>query len=548
MLAKYPLFNGRLIIDSEGDYSVVLNNAGASLTMARSTNTTLRDLLPKGMVAASSSTTSALKSPKAPPLPPITGVPTDSYTPKDMNPFLPKTPALILAYRNKDVPLFQAQVTFLKNGGTVLGFSVPHLMADQETCRVLLKSWAEEYTALDVSKIGGDNQQSFDINVDSRPLETTQDDDDDGNAATRTNRSITNTLTNTDTIINATTRNTQTSITTTANPLVTGCQALETHATRALPRAWKSSRFEKRNWKYVPSLLGKALGSTAIAGMPVTIAYYVSATRLGELKAEASQQIENKVRSAVAAKNGATNTIVSWISTNDALVARLRQSIAQSLPGKAGKKDLQLVVDLRKRMEPALPAETLGNCSWTVAVISDTRTTNNTDEIPSLGALAVDIRAAILELGDNTGSSSGAANDANISKGATTPTTTKHTQSDNNTSRKNINNLDIRNELRWLINNTRPGGAKMPVVFQNFSDIVRISGPLLVSNWDWGSEDYKDLSFGGGPECTPVWHQPTFPKLPNCVFIVPAPCGGALVHVTLHNKMAKILKAKYPAL
>ncbi|KAG7675225.1 hypothetical protein Ndes2526B_g08089 [Nannochloris sp. 'desiccata'] len=563
MLTRYPLFSGRLIIDSEGDYSVVLNNAGASLTMAKSTNTTLDDLLPKGMVAASSSTTSALKlkSPEAPP-PPVTGAPTDNYTPEDMNPFLPNTPALILAYRNKDVPLFQAQVTFLKNGGTVLGIAVPHLLADQETCRVLFKSWAEEYTALDVSKMGGDNQQqreqvqqSYDVNVDSRPPKTAKSDDDGNNKENATDATdalpITKTLTNTTmTTATTTTRKAQSSITV-ARPLVMGGQALETHATPALPQGWKSSRFEKRNWRYVPSVLGKGIGNAALAGMPVTVAYYVSATRLGELKAEASKQIagENKTSPAGGgggggAVNGATNTTVPWISTNDALVARLRQAIAQSLPGKAGKKDLQLVVDLRKRMEPALPAEALGNCSWTVAVTSDSSRTHA--EIPSLGDLAVEIRAVILELDNNTVSRSTATD--NMSQGTATPATTKHTHTDNNTSRKNINNLDIRNELRWMINNTRPGGAKMPVVFQNFSDMVRTSGPILVSNWDWGSAEYNDLSFGGGPECTPVWHQPTFPKLPNCVFIVPAPCGGALVHVTLHKKLAKKMKAKCPAL
>lgn len=88
----------------------------------------------------------------------------------------------------------------------------------------------------------------------------------------------------------------------------------------------------------------------------------------------------------------------------------------------------------------------------------------------------------------------------------------------------------------------------MPVVFQNFRDMVRTCGPILVSHWDWGGFEYTDLSFGGGSEYTPVWHQPTFPKLPNCVFIVPAQCGGALVHVTLHKKLAKKLKAKCPAL
>jgi len=568
MLTRYPLFSGRLIIDQEGDYSVVFNNAGASLTMAKSKNTELGDLLPKGMVAASSSPASALKlkSPKAS-LPPVTGAPNRSYTPKNMDPFFPKTPALILAYRNKDVPLFQAQVTFLKNGGTVLGIAVPHLLADQETCRVLFKSWAEEYTALDISKIGGDNQQQreevrqkIDITVDSRSPKTTKIDADGKNKENDNNATrvvpVTNILPRTakNTTIARTTSSTRRTISTqssmtTTRPLVMGGQALETHATPFLPQGWKSSRFEKRNWKYVPSVFGKAISNTVKAGMPATVAYYVSATRLGELKAEASKQIakENETSPAIAATGGgneAINTTNPWISTNDALVARLRQAIAQSLPGKAGKKDLQLVVDLRKRMEPALPADALGNCSWTVAVTSNTST--STAEVPTLGALAAEIRAAILELGNNTGSDS-AVND-NISKDTTASATTKHRHTDNSTSRRNINNLDIRNELRWMINNTRPGGAEMPVVFQNFSDIVCKSGPILVSNWDWGSQEYKDLSFGGGPECTPVWHQPTFPKLPNCAFIVPAPCGGALVHVTLHKKLARKLKAKCPAL
>jgi Transferase family len=534
-LTRYPLFSGRLKIDSEGDYSVALNNAGASLTIAKCNDTTLNDLLPEGMLAASDSPSISTLKNSLPPT--VTGTPGNSYTPEDMTPFLPKTPALILGYRNKDVPLFQAQITYLKNGGTVLGIAVPHLLADQETCRFVFKAWADAYTALDVRKMGGDIQQqqqqnTYEVEADGRKSSKTtttttitkniDDSNKENNSEDATDalpiiKQLTKAITTT------------TSAITTARPsIIMGGQALESHATPALPAGWKSSRFEKRNWSYVPSILGRGVGNTAMAGLPVTVAYYVSATRLGELKAEASKYIAAGNTTTTTTTNTTNNTTTPWISTNDALVARLRQAIAQSLPGKAGRKDVQLVVDLRKRMKPALPAEAVGNCSWTVAVGSDA----NATETPSLGALAAEIRAAILELG-------------NSGKATTTPTPTAKPKHDR---KKNINNVDICNELRWMISNGRPGGAKMPVVFQNFSDMVQTSGPLLVSHWDWGGAEYKDISFGGGPECTPAWHQPTFPKLPNCVFIVPAVCGGALVHITLHKKLAKKLKAKCPSL
>ncbi len=510
--------------------------------MAKSPDTTLGDLLPEGMVATSSS--QKLRNPVTTSTPiAVTGTPNSRYTPEDMTPFFPKVPALILSYRNKDVPLFQAQVTYLKNGGSVLCIAVPHLMADQETCRLLFKSWADEYTALDVSNIGGDYQQQReqgrnDVKVESCKNSGGDDNKENDNEASDVLPIVTKPVSTPPSVVNTTTKSANTPTTTSTKAYVMGGQALESHATSALPKGWKSSRFEKRNWRYVPSILGRGIGNTALAGMPVTVAYYVSASRLEALKAEATKSIQ-----AISANNGATAKH-PWISTNDALVARLRQAIAQSIPGKGGKKELQLVIDLRKRMEPALPAEALGNCSWTVAVGSD-YTTNE----PDLGVLAAEIRAAILELDNNatchTSSPSTPDSDTTTTTTTTTPMKAKHARSGSYT---NITNRDICNELRWMINNTRPGGAKMPVVFQNFSDMVRTCGPILVSHWNWGGSEYKDLSFGGGSECTPVWHQPTFPKLPNCVFIVPAPCGGALVHVTLHKKMADRLKAKCPAL
>ena len=467
-LTTYPLFAGRLRIDADKDYAVELKGAGASFTIATCTSK-LEDILPKGMDAhtgLAAAMTAATSSPPA-------AVSTSAFSPQDISSFLPKAPMAVRGYRNKDVPLLYAQLTALHNGGTVLGIVVPHVVADQDTLRTLMKCWAQNYTSALIEK------KKLDLGVEPTLASATCDGTADGTAGSSTG----------------------------AQNMVG--EILEHYAAPRLPPGWESSRFVKRTWSFLPKLISTAVLHFIMQGGPVPVAYHVPAARLAELKEQATNAL---------APNGPGSP--EWVSTKDALAARIQQMLAD-LPGKSGKKGLLLVVDLRKRVNPQISPNALGNCSWSVwlPVIQKpqhrkTAVSGATaDEVSEeLGAMSGQIRAAINNI---------------------------------------MENLDISNELKWLKDNVK-GGARMPVVFQNFSDKLHSGGPLLLSHWTWGGNSYEDLQFGGGDYSVPVWHQPCFDDGPNTAFVVPAaaaaPGGGILVHITLHKKLAKKLRASYPTL
>ena len=483
-LGRFPLFAGRLRVDKTGDYAVDLTNAGASFSVA-SCDVTLEELLPEGMHPPKSGVEDGQVWDDAPQSPTSTaatataaGKTAAAFIPDDFSMFIPKVPAFVTGFRDGRMPLMHAQVTRLKNGGTVLGVAIPHLLADQETCRIVLKSWAEEYTICHTADRAG--KLGLVKPFASETLITVIEAADAVVAVAGGSKALS----------------------------VSGKSVLEPYVAHNLHVGWESLRFERRTWQFLPNLVRVGVANNFAAGSPMTVAYHVSAARLAELKAEASNAL------ASGSGNGA-----AWISTNDALAARIMLAIAQ-LPGKLGKKELQLVVDLRTRMDPIIPLPALGNYSWTVAVrgISNSSsgggggTTLQSEE--RLGLMASRIRSAIL----------------NVLEGEC-----------------------VAEELKWLHDNTKKG-ATMPCVFKNFADMMRTTGPLMLSHWSWGGADgaYNDLKFGKGEHCAPIWHQPTFAKLPNCIFIVPAAAaaegGGVVVHITLHQKLAKLLIEKCPEL
>ncbi|KAG7668851.1 hypothetical protein Ndes2526B_g00559 [Nannochloris sp. 'desiccata'] len=529
MLSSLPIFAGRLRTSSSknsktsGRYQVALCNKGASLTIA-TCDSMLHHIFPAKLSSQVNDRGESFL-----------------YLAPDLSPFLPAIPSSILGYCNRDeVPLLHAQITHLHGGGTVLAVVIPHLIADQETCRLVLRAWAEEYTAACIAA-----QVELNSNGPIRMLSAIFEEEESPKGELRgSSSSSCNSSSSledegkrgaegrlrdiaTSSSLPASGENSEESFSsiatnTNASSLHSG-HALEAHAAPALPPNWTSLRFEKRSWSFYPSIACSFLWHVGSLNSLSTVTYYVSATRLAALKTEASQDLHKAGSEAPCAP--------AWISKNDALAARIRQVMAQ-LPGKLATSPMQLWVNLRKRMVPPLPYPALGNCSWTVPVKTPTtdKTTSTSGDSSSslnLGSLAAEVRTAIQTVNDQE---------------------------------------YISQELRWLENALSGGGgggggASMPCVFKGAAEILKPSGPLMLSHWDWGGSSYSDLQFGppntaDNASSAPIWHQPPHPKVPNCVFVVPAAAGkggggvggGVLVHITLHKRVAEEMIRICPAL
>jgi Transferase family len=546
MLSRYALFAGRLNTSSlknttsgggggGGRYQVALCNKGASLTLA-TCDFQLKHVLPDDLLSPVNKNNKINRE-------------SFLYAAPDLSPFLPAIPNSILGYCNHDdVPIFHAQITHLHGGGTVLAVVIPHLIADQETCRLVLKAWASEYTAAciaaqmelnssgpirmlsaifedDGSSLEEESSLSSASSSDSteNSLDTASD---DGEGESNESSSLPKGGEISQESLNSTVSNT--SITANTMSYHSG-HVLEAHASPALPPYWSSLRFEKRSWSFYPSIACSFLWHVGSFNNLSTVTYYVSATRLAALKTEASQDLHNAGREAPCAP--------AWISKNDALAARIRQAVAL-LPGKSSTR-MQLWVNLRKRMVPPLPYPALGNCSWPVTVInSEMSSAVSSSPSPSLslGSLAAEVRAAIQTVNNHEYISQ----ELRWLEDAFSSSTTTTTSSSSSGSGSGV-------------------GTTMPCVFKNAAEILKVSGPLMLSHWDWGGSNYSDLQFGLGNtldnvSTAPIWHQPPYPKVPNCAFVVPAAaapgkaCGGVLVHITLHKRLAEELKRICPAL
>jgi hypothetical protein len=504
MLAIYPFFAGRLHTSKNSGsgagngerYQVALCNKGASLTIA-TCDSQLQHILPVEFLSLSTTRPESFL-----------------YSAPDLSRFLPAIPSSILGYcNNDDVSLLHAQITHLQGGGTVLALVIPHLIADQETCRLCLKAWAEFYTAacIEAENSSGPIRMLSSI-CEEEVSESLKNESSSSSSRSDTSssfseQSVEGEASDSEPSSSSLPASAETSERSLSDATyVHSGHALEAHAAPSLPPNWTSLRFEKRSWSFYPSIACAFLWHVGnIKSGLSTVSYYVSATRLEQLKSEASQNLKKEGSEAPCA--------AAWISKNDALAARIRQVTAQ-ISGKSNTK-MHLWVNLRKRMVPSLPKTTLGNCSWPVAVSCS----SSSSPSPNLGCLAAAVRAAI----------------------------------------QTVNNQEyISQELRWLedafsTNSGTGGGSSLPCVFKNATDILKINGPLMLSHWDWGHSTYSDVQFGSS---TPIWHQPPFAKVPNCVFVVPAAAvvaggsgaAGVLVHLTLHKRVAEELKRICPAL
>lgn len=452
-LQRFPLFAGRVRSSKSGYYEGIFSGQGASLACAAS-SLRLVDVLPAGMVSSMTggATTNAVS---LEPIPP--------FHPPDLTQLCPDAPRTILGYLGKDVPVLHAKVTHFVDGGSCLAVAVPHLLGDQDTCKTLLAAWAAEYTAREKTPTvsntpenpGGACPRCSTEPSKPKDLAPTEKASDEGAHAGKL-----------------------------------AAELLPSYAASTLPDAYVSPNFEERTFGFIPKLVGSAIWHVAVTGGITTVTYHVPAARLAELKAEATRGLQL----------GGSTTQPGWVSTNDALVARVWQALAQ-LPPKADS-SLFLSINLRKRLRPALPDATLGNCAWSVAV---GRSGLRPGEA-SLGDIAAAVRAAI----------------------------------------QGIDLQQVSQDLKWVEDHLGTTKA-MPVVIRGAANLLPESGSVVLSHWDW-DKDYKSVSFGAPP----VWHQSMEPRTPNCVFVMPAPPGvkgrGSLVFLTLHKRMAAALATKVPAL
>ena len=427
-LARFPTFSGRLATTDDGTYAIAYPST-ALFTTAK-IDTPLTHFLPS----------------KPSPLSSVVEM-------DNLDKLFPcSAPKTVLGYKRADAALLQVQVTHFKGGGTSLCLVVPHIIADQESCRVFVSAWAAEYSSKAAAMALNKAAECAMVADVLKPYYSLK-----GGESQRSQENL---------------------------------------------HEYESERFERRSWKFVPGLLATAIRSQITSGSPVTIAYHVPASRLKELKSKAMD---------MAAKGSESE----WVSTNDALVGRLQQAFDQVFSDGGGsssgnnKKSIHLVVDLRKRVDPPLPAPAFGNASWTVNIPSPPREPGNETET-ALALYATGIRDKIKSIQCTI----------------------------------ELRN-DIVQDLRWMeaVASKYKHASTLPIVFRGFYQLFLPNSPvLLVSNWDWGGNGYEDVKFGDSG--APVWHHPGMQvHLPTTAYIVPIAGaihgGGALVYMTLHKKTAQ---------
>jgi len=487
-LARYPFFAGRVRTSPAGDYEVALTNQGASFSVAFSP-CRLGDLIPAGAALADGGAAGNAAAAAGGSL----------LCPVDLSPLYPRAPRLLLGYLDKDIPLVHAQVsalarrlglpavqcccrgrswatqrgtpalqgwgatnsgnrtesagvapqvTHLEGGASCLAVAIPHLLGDLDTCKALVSAWAAAYSACAAG------------------------------AAPNTAPAA----------------------------VLLGHEVLDPYAAAALTPGYASPTFERRSWAFIPKLIGGAVWHVACAGGVDSIAYHVPAARLAELKAQAAPERP----AAPPPRSSSATRPAEWISTNDALVARLWQVLASLPPKRAAAARFYLSLNMRTRLAPPLPAETLGNCAWSVPLGDGSEAfppPGGDGKGPTLRALASKVRAAI----------------------------------------HGVDLALISRDLRWL-EEQRGQGRAVPTVIRGAANLLPAGGSVVLSNWGWDA-GYSSAAFGG---VAPAWHQPFRSAGPNAVFILPAPPalegGGALAFITLHRPLVQELKRSCPAL
>ncbi len=159
-----------------------------------------------------------------------------------------------------------------------------------------------------------------------------------------------------------------------------------------------------------PSAAGLGTSPSDTTGQLV---WHVSAERVAQLKKQANEQLSAlQPRSTVAGASdhhscgvgGSDNGVcsssgqpVSWVSSYDAVTARLHQVLA-SLPGRASRPlPLWLCVDLRQRLQ-GVPDECMGNVGCPVLVAAADG--SGASDAHALGAGAAQVRAAVARAAD----------------------------------------------------------------------------------------------------------------------------------------------------
>ena len=414
-----------------------------------------------------------------------------------MVPFYPyNAPKLALDLVQKDLPLMYAQLTHLADSGACLVLFVPHLLADLKSIRTLMETWAFEYNRL-VKYAQAGKLQSWLSSCSSTGSSGI------GTGLVSTPDSPSSVLDKSNDFNNT-----------------NGCSLLPLYGRQALdrylpilgpPHGFTPNNAQERTMWTLPKWMFQFYYHVKWRGGGVrAVGYFVSGERLKELKSQAMSDI--KERAAAAGEKGRSDgpsssssptSSSSWVSTNDALVARIWQAVYAALPEKQ-QSPLSLAIELRQRLNPPLPDDTMGNVLLSVPITAPPSTTSIPSSSSSfssdlsLGDLAISVRQAI----------------------------------------QSIDQEAVINEFAW-VEDKFGKGTKLPCVVPACKDPLLASGGMLVSNWDWS---YDKLAFG--EENVPVWHQTMISTAPNVVFVVNGVEGGAYVFMSLNSKLADRVEAE----
>jgi len=418
-----------------------------------------------------------------------------------MVPFYPcNAPKLALDLVQKDLPLMYAQLTHLADGGACLVLFVPHLLADLKSIRTLMETWAFEYNKLvKHAKAGKPQSWLTSCSITGRAS--------NGPGLHFAPKSPSSVLEKSTDFNNAIAS---------LLPLY-GRQALDRYIPiSGPPHGFTPNNAQERTIWTIPKWMFQFYYHVKWRGGGVrAVGYFVSGERLKELKRQAMSDIKQRA-AAAAEERGCSSTIdvpssPSWVSTNDALVARIWQAMYTALPEKQ-QSPLSLAIELRQRLNPPLPDDTMGNVLLSVPITAPPAATTEetaTNTISSsfsadlsLGELALSVRQAI----------------------------------------QSIDQEAVINEFAW-VEDKFGKGKKLPCVVPACKDPLLAFGGMLVSNWDWS---YEKLAFGEGNG--PVWHQTMISTAPNVAFVVNGIEGGVYVFMSLNSKLAERVEAEVKSL
>jgi hypothetical protein len=171
-------------------------------------------------------------------------------------------------------------------------------------------------------------------------------------------------------------------------------QAMARHIPATAPPGYDSVLYQKHSVLGMLRTVFKFVWLRYVDGVSL-VTYRVSPARLGALKAQATADLTSTSAPASSFDMKTLSHVkrsVGWVSTHDALVARVWQAVA-SLPGK-DRSWVTLAVGIRQRVPPPhIPADTVGNCYWNVRVPGPEL--HASVQHATLGEAAAQVRAGI---------------------------------------------------------------------------------------------------------------------------------------------------------